>query len=106
MVYQASTFSYAKLHLQPVYQIIAEEHKKKVHSGLYSLRDDQTKRVPILLNLTVGMPISCSQNNKKLDLSNGTLGFLAGFEWSDNTTFERMHTDTGITILKPSQLPK
>jgi hypothetical protein len=106
MINQSSVFQYARLHFQPVYRIIAEEQTKKVHASLFSLRDDQTKRVPILLNLTIGMPISCTQKNTKLNVTNGTIGFVAGFEWHDNTTFERNKSDIGVNILTPSKLPK
>jgi hypothetical protein len=105
-MYRASVFAFAHLHGQPVYQTVAEERGEKLSENLFTLRDDQTSRIPIQLSLTEGMSISCTQKNEPLGITNGTIGIVAGIEWEDNTTFQIFRTSDGVQVKKPSKLPK
>jgi hypothetical protein len=40
----------------------------------------------MLLELVIGMHLSCTQNNISHGLANGTLADLKGIQWTQNTT--------------------
>lgn len=100
------TFEYAKKKQIPVFQIIAKNHKRPVDKQFLTLRDDQTSKVYLLLELCIGMPVTCTKNNKKMKMTNGTMGFIEGFEWTPTTTFKNGLTSDGGVISIPSEHPK
>jgi hypothetical protein len=105
-VNRTCVYSYAQQHNQPVYQIIAEERGKPVDTCFHSLRDDLTSRIPILLSLTIGMPVSSTYRNDSIAVLNGTKGFICGFEWHTDTQFQQFTTSNNVSVLRPSRQPK
>jgi len=100
------TFEYALKKNIPVYQIIATNKNTPYSMKYLHLRDDQCSKTHLLLELCIGMPVSCTTNDKKLKVTNGTMGYVAGFEWHSHTTFAESFTPDGGTIKSPSCHPK
>ena len=97
--------AYALQNRKIIYQILAVSKNGQVPSSYFPLRDDTTGRMCMLLELVIGMPVSCTQNNISYGLANGTLADLKGIQWAQNTTFTSFFTDSGVNILRASHLP-
>jgi hypothetical protein len=103
---RSCTFAFALKNNRTVFQIPATYKSKHVSSSLFPLRDDTTGRVCMLLELVVGMPVSSTKNTFSIGVANGTLGTVAGIQWSYTTSFETFFTPEGVTVRKASEVPE
>ncbi|OWZ04872.1 hypothetical protein PHMEG_00023151 [Phytophthora megakarya] len=64
--------------------------------NLRMIRDDKTSNMSFLLKIAKGMPVQCTKNvSQAMKLSNGSIGFVTGFECSPEDSV-RMETVDGI----------
>jgi hypothetical protein len=103
---RSATYQFALKNNLCMYQVPAFSSNQPVPITFWTLRDDTTQRVPMLLELVIGMPLSCSTNIPNLIISNGSLTHLLDIRWPKNTTFHTLTSQDGLTIKRPSCLPE
>jgi ATP-dependent exoDNAse (exonuclease V) alpha subunit len=54
----------------------------------------------------IGMPVMISANNSKQLIANGTLGYVCGIQWKENTGFVITETMDGVIIKTSPVLPE
>jgi len=105
----------------PIFQILAEASKpnfQRVVKRFGYLNDDYTSKLPLILNVTIGMWIMLSYPIKQLKgiVTKGTIGQIIGII-SDNyvdkitdehlfNTFHILHADHQVEIKRYKRLPK
>lgn len=105
-VNRASTYQYARRHGLPIFAVPACAAGRPVQRDLLTMPPELSDRVPMLLELVVGMPVSCSRNLPSLALANGTLGTLLALQWDPRTTFTTTVSQDGVTTHTASGQPE
>lgn len=66
----------------------------KEKSAFFKLSDDKTDRLPMILDLIIGMPVTITKNhNINIHLANGTLGTIVGFQHDPDNSFILINDD-------------
>ena len=102
----SATYQYALRNNLDLFQIPAFHQNMPIPESFWTLRDDTTQRIPMLLELVISMPLSCNSNNPNLKLSNGTLVHLVEIRWPNNIQFHVETTQDGVNIKRASILPE
>ncbi len=98
---QKAVYDFALLNNQVIHRVYAKISKKKQNAleELRSLGDDRTGRLPMVLDLVIGMPVMLTKNhqNPKTKIANGTLGHIVGIQLSSSSTFKTIEK-SGVVI--------
>jgi hypothetical protein len=104
----ACTLKYAQSTDQKIYRLFAKfTGKKRICSRdlafLRGLPPQSTGKIPLVLDIVIGMPMTCTSNskNKRLKMANGTIGQVCRIQWAPGTIFY----EQGLYTI-PSKLPE
>ncbi len=78
---------------------------KQTLAELYTMSDDKTGRLPLVLDIVVGMPLMLTKNheNPKTKIANGKLGHVVGIQLSSNSCFAA--TEYNVVIIHEYPVP-
>jgi hypothetical protein len=104
----ACTLKYAQSTEQKIFRLFAQSTgKKRINPAdlayIRGLPPQQTGKVALVLDVVMGMPVTCTLNskNKSLKMANGTIGQVCHIQWAPGTIF---FEQGAYTI--PSKLPE